>query len=328
MLAKEAQYSPASGARREPIAVKLHGPRIGLIDLTENFRDRIDAYQRRVDERLDAALPPASVAPRRLHEAMRYAVFNGGKRVRPLLLYATGECLGVDAERLDAPAAAIELIHAFSLVHDDLPAMDDDDLRRGKPTVHIAYDEATAILAADALVPLAFDVLARIDGVPAPAVNALVRLVADACGSLGMTGGQSIDLAAEGRTLDARELEHMYALKTGALIHASIVSPCLLREDIAEDRLAALDAFGRDIGIAFQIRDDILDVEGETNVIGKPSGSDEKLGKATYPSLFGVDASRRRCDELLDSALAKLHVFGRAATPLEWLARYIVERGR
>ncbi len=296
--------------------------------MPEHFKDRIDAYQRRVDERLGAALPPADRPPRRLHEAMRYAVFNGGKRVRPLLVYATAECLEIDAARLDAPAAAIELIHAFSLVHDDLPAMDDDDLRRGKPTVHIAYDEATAILAADALVPLAFGILARMEGVSPRAVNALVRLVADASGSLGMTGGQSIDLAAEGRTLDADELEHMYALKTGALIHASIVSACLVHDDIADGHAAALDAFGRNIGIAFQIRDDILDIEGETNVIGKPSGSDEKLGKATYPSLFGLDASRRRCDELLDSALASLRTLGRAAAPLEWLARYIVERGR
>ncbi len=296
--------------------------------MPEHFKDRIDAYQRRVDERLGAALPPADRPPRRLHEAMRYAVFNGGKRVRPLLVYATAECLEIDAARLDAPAAAIELIHAFSLVHDDLPAMDDDDLRRGKPTVHIAYDEATAILAADALVPLAFRLLARMEGVSPRAANALVRLVADASGSLGMTGGQSIDLAAEGRTLDADELEHMYALKTGALIHASIVSACLVHDDIADGHAAALDAFGRNIGIAFQIRDDILDIEGETNVIGKPSGSDEKLGKATYPSLFGLDASRRRCDELLDSALASLRTLGRAAAPLEWLARYIVERGR
>ncbi len=301
---------------------------IGFTDLPENFKDRIGTYQQRVDARLDAVLPPPTVAPRRLHEAMRYAVFNGGKRVRPLLVYATGECLGVSPALLDAPAAAIECIHAFSLVHDDLPAMDDDDLRRGKPTVHIAYDEATAILAADALVPLAFAVIAHIEGSSPRAINALVRLVADACGSVGMTGGQSIDLAAEGLALDAGQLEHMYALKTGALIHASIVSACVLHKDIAAEAAAALDAFGRDIGIAFQIRDDILDVEGETDVIGKPSGSDQERGKATYPSLFGLDASRQRCDELLDSALTKLRALGRSAKPLEWLARYIVERGQ
>jgi farnesyl diphosphate synthase len=300
----------------------------GISTLPDNFKDRIAAYQERVDKRLESALPPASLSPRRLHEAMRYAVLNGGKRVRPLLAYAAGEFLAVEPNLLDGPAVAIELIHAFSLVHDDLPAMDDDDLRRGKPTVHIQYDEATAILAADALQPLAFSVLARLENSSASARNKLVRLVADACGSVGMTGGQSADLAAEGKTLTADELEHMYALKTGALIHAAIFSACILSEDLDDTSTAALDRFGRKIGIAFQIRDDILDVEGETHVIGKPSGSDEERGKATYPALFGVDASRERCDELLNSALADLTSFGSAAAPLEWLARYIVERGQ
>jgi geranylgeranyl pyrophosphate synthase len=296
--------------------------------LPHSFEDRITDYQQRVDARLDEALPPVTLAPERLHDAMRYAVFNGGKRVRPLLVYAAGECLGVSPELLDGPAVAIELIHAFSLVHDDLPAMDDDNLRRGKPTVHIQYDEATAILAADALQPLAFSVLARIEHTSPVATNALVRLIADACGSIGMTGGQSIDLAAEGQTLTASELEHMYALKTGALIHAAIVSACLLREDLDAASLSALDRFGKCIGIAFQIKDDILDVEGETHIIGKPSGSDERLGKATYPALFGIDTSRQRCDELLQCAIKDLTSFGGAAAPLEWLARYIVERGQ
>jgi len=292
------------------------------------FSKRVASYQERVHARLDEALPPATVAPERLHDAMRYAVFNGGKRVRPLLVYAAGECLGVAPELLDGPAVAIELIHAFSLVHDDLPAMDDDDLRRGKPTVHIEYDEATAILAADALQPLAFAVLAQIDHASTQARTALVDLIANACGSVGMTGGQSIDLAAEGKTLTASELEHMYSLKTGALIHAAIVSACLLREGLDTASSAALDEFGRNIGVAFQIQDDILDVEGETHIIGKPSGSDVKLGKATYPALFGVDASRKRCDELLHGAIANLETFGDAAAPLEWLARYIVDRER
>ena len=296
--------------------------------MPHEFSQRIATYQERVDARLDAALPPAAVAPERLHDAMRYAVFNGGKRVRPLLVYAAGECLGIAPDLLDGPAVAIELIHAFSLVHDDLPAMDDDELRRGQPTVHIQYDEATAILAADALQPLAFAVLADIKEASADVRATLVRLIAGACGSVGMTGGQSIDLAAEGRTLSAAELEHMYSLKTGALIHAAIVSACLLREDLDKAHVAALDNFGKDIGVAFQIQDDILDVEGETHVIGKPSGSDARLAKATYPALFGIDASRKRCDELLHSAIANLGVFGERAAPLEWLARYIVERGK
>jgi geranylgeranyl pyrophosphate synthase len=259
---------------------------------------------------------------------MRYAVLNGGKRVRPLLIFASGECLGVAAAPLDAPAVAIELIHAFSLVHDDLPAMDDDDLRRGKPTLHVAYDEATAILAADALQPLAFAVLSGNEAAPATARIKLVRLIADACGSTGMTGGQSMDLDAEGLSLGAEELEQMYALKTGALIHASVVSPALLREDLSAGDSEALDAFGRAIGVAFQIKDDVLDVEGETNVIGKPAGSDERLGKATYPALFGLDRSRQRCDELLNGALLHLDTFGDDARPLRWLARFIVERGQ
>ena len=296
--------------------------------LPENFNDRIASYTARINDRLDAVLPLTTSRPMRLHDAMRYAVLNGGKRVRPLLVYATGECLNVDAALLDAPAAAIELIHAFSLVHDDLPAMDNDDLRRGKPTVHKQYDEATAILAADALQPLAFSVLADIESAPRGAAINLVRLVAEACGSTGMTGGQSIDLDAEGTALTAVELEHMYSLKTGALIHASIVSPCLLRDDLPAAHSTALDQFGRDIGIAFQIRDDLLDVEGETDIIGKPAGSDQSLHKATYPAMFGIDASRKRCDELLASALGNLEQFGDASAPLDWLARYIVERGQ
>lgn len=296
--------------------------------MSDKFADRISAYTHRVNARLDATLPPVTTIPTRLHQAMRYSVLNGGKRVRPLLVYAAGECLGVPADTLDAPCVAIELIHAFSLVHDDLPAMDDDDLRRGEPTVHVKYDEATAILAADALQPLAFSVLARIDGVPAETVTKLVRLVADASGSVGMTGGQSIDLAAEGSALSKEALEHMYALKTGALIHASVTCPGLLRADLSAVEEHALDAFGRTVGVAFQIKDDILDVEGETHVIGKQAGADQRLGKATYPGLFGLERARERCDELLSAALDNLEPFGRNAAPLGWLARFIVERGQ
>ena len=295
--------------------------------MADNFEQRIPHYTRRVEARLDAALPGAEVPPSRLHEAMRYAIFNGGKRVRPLLVYATGQCLGVAESLLDAPAAAIELIHAFSLVHDDLPAMDDDDLRRGKPTLHRKFDEATAILAADAMQPLAFAVLADLDGVAGEVRAELVKLVADACGSTGMTGGQSIDLGAEGRSLDAAELEHMFALKTGALIHASVMSACALAEPVPPAHVAALDGFGRTIGLAFQIRDDLLDVEGKTEDIGKPAGSDQRMNKATYPALFGIDASRRRCDELLAESLAHLEAL-REAGALSWLARFIVDRGK
>lgn len=292
-----------------------------------DFSDRTHAYVERVEQCMDGALPTAGLPPERLHEAMRYAALSGGKRMRPLLVYATGECLDISPEKLDIPATAIELIHAFSLVHDDLPAMDDDDLRRGKPTVHRQFDEATAILAADALQPLAFSVLATTpDAAPRQRVR-LVRMVADACGSLGMTGGQSLDLSAEGRDLTAEQIEQMYAMKTGALIHASVVAPALLSGSLADEQMSAIDAFGRTIGIAFQIKDDILDVEGDTDTIGKQAGADERLNKATYPGLMGIEKARQRCDELLASALQRLDDFGESAASLRWLARFIVERG-
>ena len=296
-------------------------------DLPTPFQDRIDLYARRVDRALDDAMPPATASPDRLHDAMRYAVFNGGKRVRPLLVYAAGECLGVAADSLDAPAVAIELIHAFSLVHDDLPAMDDDDLRRGQPTVHIRYDEATAILAADALQPLAFNVIASAEAIDEHTRIRLIRLITAACGSIGMTGGQSIDLSAEGNRLDAAEIEHMYSLKTGALIRAAVLSACELCPDIDDSRYASLDRFAQAVGVAFQIKDDILDVEGDTETIGKPAGSDEGLSKATYPAQLGLDESRRRCNELLQRGLEQLRPYGVDAEPLRWLANYIVSRG-
>ena len=295
--------------------------------MANSFENRIPHYIRRVEAKLDGVLPGSDIEPGRLHEAMRYAVFNGGKRVRPLLVYAAGECLGVPESLLDYPAAAIELIHAFSLVHDDLPAMDDDDLRRGKPTLHREFDEATAILAADAMQPLAFAVLADVEGVPGDVRARLVKLVADACGSTGMTGGQSMDLGAEGRALDANELEHMFALKTGALIHASVMSACVLADPAPPAQCAALDGFGRSIGLAFQIRDDLLDVEGKTEEIGKTAGSDQRMNKATYPALFGIEASRDRCNELLTKGLGHLEALPDAAA-LSWLARFIVDRGK
>jgi farnesyl diphosphate synthase len=296
--------------------------------LPGSFAERITAYSKRIGERLEQALPEASETPQRLHEAMRYAVLNGGKRVRPLLVYASGECLQLDPELLDAPAVAIELIHAFSLVHDDLPAMDNDDLRRGEPTVHRKFDEASAILAADALQPLAFSVLSSAPGIEPWQAIALVKLVADACGSRGMTGGQSIDLSSEGRSLARAELEEMHALKTGALIRASVMSACCLAPDLAAEQKKALDRFAHSIGLAFQIKDDILDVEGETGVIGKKAGADQVLAKATWPSLFGIGEAKTRCDELLADALEALDAVDRDTGTLRWLARFIVERAQ
>jgi farnesyl diphosphate synthase len=292
------------------------------------FTERLAALTQRVEHRLDEALPGAAIAPRRLHDAMRYSVLNGGKRVRPLLVYAAGECLGVATGKLDVPATAIELIHAFSLVHDDLPAMDDDDLRRGQPTVHRKFDEATAILAADALQPLAFQVIAGAANLGAAEKVDLATLLATACGSLGMTGGQAIDLASHDRQMTESELEQMHDLKTGALIRASIMSACVLAGETDGSRHDAMDSFARDVGLAFQIRDDILDVEGETHEIGKPAGSDQGHGKATWPAVFGLEESRTRCHDLLASALQNLSVFGCAADPLRDIASFIVERRR
>jgi len=296
------------------------------IALAESFENRIATYTARVNEGLDKALPSATSQPERLHDAMRYAVFNGGKRVRPLLVYAAGECLQVEPHLLDAPAVAVELIHAFSLVHDDLPAMDDDDLRRGKPTLHRQFDEATAILAADALQPLAFQVIASAAALGDSEKAAIVRTVSEACGSLGMTGGQSIDLVSEGQTLSAHELAAMHYLKTGALIRACVMSAYCLANELSPEKLTALDQFSRDIGLAFQIRDDILDVAGETRVIGKRTGADKKLAKATWPALFGLEEAHHRCDQLLKSGTAHLSIFGADAEPLKLLAAYIVER--
>ena len=294
--------------------------------MAQSFADKTAAYAERVVACLDRALPGTDETPRRLHQAMRYAVLSGGKRIRPLLVYATGECLGVDPEKLDAPATAIELIHAFSLVHDDLPAMDDDDLRRGKPTVHRQFDEATAILAADALQPLAFHVVAAAAALADGEKSAIITTVSEACGSLGMTGGQSIDLASEGQTLSANAMAEMHYLKTGALIRACVMSACCLANDLPSAKLTALDHFSREIGLAFQIRDDILDVAGETGVIGKHAGADQRLSKATWPALFGLDEARRRCDELLQAGTARLALFGADAEPLNLLATHIVER--
>lgn len=288
--------------------------------LTQDWRNRIET-------KLDAVLPPASTAPLRLHAAMRYSVLGGGKRIRPVLAYATAEALGISAAKLDGPAAAIELMHAFSLVHDDLPAMDDDDLRRGRPTTHIEYDEATAILAADALQPLAFSVLATdssMDCGPETRLQ-LIKLLADACGSTGMTGGQSIDLEAEGERLSAPQLENMYQLKTGRLLHASILSGAYCAH-ADESTLLKLENFADNLGLAFQIRDDVLDIEGDTAVIGKQQGADIERDKATWPALFGLDVAKQKTTELLETALAEISGLGPQAEPLRKVARFIGQR--
>lgn len=293
-----------------------------------SFELLIPDYIARVDGLLESTLPKADVIPGRLHEAMRYATLNGGKRIRPLLVYATGKMLGIDQHHLDAPAVAVELIHAFSLVHDDLPAMDDDDLRRGLPTVHRQFDEATAILAADALQPMAFEVLA---GAPPPPGDAgaqlkMVFLLARACGSLGMTGGQAIDIESEGQSISGELLQMMFEQKTGALISAACEMAATMAVDLSIERLRAIQQFSQCLGLAFQIRDDILDIEGDTDTIGKPAGSDVLHDKATWPATFGIEKAKAECDALYAKGLEHLSIFGPAAEPLRVLARLIVRR--
>jgi geranylgeranyl pyrophosphate synthase len=284
----------------------------------------------RVERALDRWLPTTKTAPVRLHEAMRYAVLGGGKRVRPVLAYAAGQAQGLAPKRLDGIACAVELIHAYSLVHDDLPAMDDDELRRGRPTCHKAFDEATAILAGDALQTLAFQVLAvdqRSGAAPAARVSMLEQL-ARAAGSRGMAGGQALDLEAEGRDLDSVQLENIHIHKTGALIRASVSLTTLLVDAPDPVSVRNLDHYAKCIGLAFQVRDDILDVEGETAVLGKTQGKDQRQDKATYPAILGLDAAREKAQLLCDQALEALEGLDQRADPLRWIAQYIVGRDR
>ena len=294
-----------------------------------SFADRVPGYLQRLDQALDHWLPGPAQYPPRLHEAMRYAA-EGGKRLRPLLIYATGEVLAVPARTLDPAAAAVELVHAYSLVHDDLPAMDDDDLRRGRPTVHRKFDEAMAILAGDAMQALAFyalthDMDAGLD--PLQRLK-MIELLADASGSRGMAGGQAIDLDATGKRLSVAELEAMHIHKTGALIRASVLMACYAGAPLDSAHLEALDNFGKALGLAFQIQDDILDIEGDTGETGKNTGKDHNRNKPTYPSVMGMPAAKARARELFDRARHALEPFGERAAPLLWLADHIEGRRR
>jgi farnesyl diphosphate synthase len=281
----------------------------------------------RAEQALDRSLPPTGQSPADLHRAMRYAVLGGGKRLRPLLVYAAAHALSEDGPQLDAAACAVELIHAYSLVHDDLPAMDDDALRRGRPTCHIVFGEAMAILAGDALQALAFEILADDTSRQTDTATgmAMLRTLGRACGAEGMAGGQALDLAAVGHPLTLGELEHMHACKTGALIRASVQLGALAA-GAGGDTLQALDRYAHAVGLAFQVRDDILDVEGESAVIGKTAGKDAAAAKPTFPSIIGLDASRARLAELTDTALAAIAPLGKRAELLEELALYAAHR--
>ena len=284
------------------------------------------AWRARVEATLQRALPPASDQPQRLHAAMRHAALDGGKRMRPLLVYATGLAFGANESALDAPAAAVELVHAYSLVHDDLPAMDDDSLRRGKPTVHVAFDEATAILAGDALQSLAFELIAEVP-LPGETRVAMLRELAVAAGARGMCGGQALDIDATGNgaAIGIDALQRLHALKTGALLRASIRLGAFAA-GVDPAAMQRLDEFADALGLAFQIRDDLLDIEGDSATLGKTAGKDAEQAKATFPALLGVEGSRARLQVLASTMHDVLAPFGTRTAALAMLGRQVVER--
>jgi farnesyl diphosphate synthase len=292
-----------------------------------------DAWSREVAGETETALvellPAARVAPARLHDAMRYSTLGGGKRVRAMLVFAAGELTGASRERLRIAAAAVEMIHAYSLIHDDLPCMDDDVLRRGKPTCHVEFDEATALLAGDALQSLAFQLLAeyRLTDAPDRQLD-LIRRFALACGSRGMAGGQAIDLEAVGRSLTLPELEYMHILKTGALIRASVTMGAYCGTEMAAGDFEHLDRYGKCVGLAFQVVDDVLDEEGDAATLGKTAGKDKAAGKPTYTTLLGLPKAKAFASELLDDALQSIGPFGAGGSRLRQLAEFIVRRER
>jgi len=293
-----------------------------------NLKTYLTACQNRVERALDVRLPAENILPQGLHKAMRYSVLDGGKRTRPLLTYATGQALGLSEDLLDAQACAVEFIHVYSLIHDDLPAMDDDDLRRGKPTCHKAFDEATAILAGDALQALAFEVLANDSSIQVDAAARLkmITTLTKASGSQGMVGGQAIDLASVGTKLTVPELENMHIHKTGALIRASVNLAALSKPDIDPAMAKKLDHYAKCIGLSFQVKDDILDVESDTATLGKTQGKDEDNDKPTYPALLGMAGAKQKAQELHELAVASLTEFGKEADLLRDLSLYIIER--
>jgi farnesyl diphosphate synthase len=306
----------------------LRGARQDAEPARAAFAAEMQYWQAYMERALSSRLPDADAEPRRLHAAMRYSVLQGGKRVRPMLLFATARAIGLAEAQVEAAACAIELIHAYSLVHDDLPAMDDDDLRRGRPTCHKAFDEATAVLVGDALQSLAFQLLANDAGLPAaPLIRLrLVEMLAEASGSSGMAGGQALDVAAPGRQLPVADVEAMYSRKTGALIRASVLMAAACVPVLSTPLLEALGTFAARIGLAFQIQDDLLDVLGDTATLGKTADSDRARGKPTYPAVLGVAASQQRVGRLHAEAVEALTPFGPAANTLRALADWLLGR--
>ncbi|UOO81934.1 polyprenyl synthetase family protein [Uruburuella testudinis] len=290
----------------------------------------VNAWQQKAQAQAELALarvlPPENETPAGLHQAMRYAVLGGGKRLRPLLVSAAAELGEADADAVAQAMAAVECIHVYSLVHDDMPAMDNDSLRRGKPTCHVQYGEAAALLAGDALQTLAFDVLSRPTGLPAARQLRMLQTLAQASGSLGMAGGQAIDLAHVGLPMSRHELEQMHSLKTGALIRAAVALGALACPDISDDRLAGLDGYARKLGLAFQVIDDVLDCEADTATLGKTAGKDADNDKPTYVKLMGLAPARAYAETLVADAVALLAPFGSKAGHLRGLAEFVTTR--
>jgi farnesyl diphosphate synthase len=290
------------------------------------FSEWMDNTQARVEAALAHQVPSHDCIPTRLHEAMRYASLGGGKRVRPLLAFAAGELTAAAPATLDTVACAVEMIHTYSLVHDDLPCMDDDVLRRGRPTCHVEFDEPTALLVGDSLQTLAFELLAKPTLANPGSQLEMIALLAHASGSRGMAGGQAIDLASVGKALNQPELELMHALKTGALIRAAVLLGALAGNPLSAEERQSLDRFAKRAGLLFQVIDDILDCTASTATLGKTAGKDQAAEKPTYVSLLGLDAARSYADELRNEALAALSIFGERATRLTQLADFICHR--
>ena len=290
------------------------------------MKSLINSYSDRVNQRLDRCLPIADGPASTLLEAMRYSVFNGGKRIRPLLCFAAADAVGKVSESTSTVAASIEMIHAYSLIHDDLPAMDNDDLRRGSPTCHIKFGEATAILAGDTLQALAFETLAKLEGLSPKTVVKLLSILSSQSGTSGMAIGQAIDLAATGQSLSLDQLKFMHAHKTGALIEASVLMGAVSTEIATEDQYAALKQFAQAIGLAFQIQDDILDVEISTAQLGKKQGSDLANNKPTFTSLLGSENARNQASDLYQQSIQSLEIFGEQAEALRYIASFIINR--
>ena len=291
-----------------------------------SFKKQIPEFKKSIDDHLKMILSESDQSSEELSQAMKYSVMNGGKRIRPMMMLASAVAIDVDSQHVIPFATAIELLHSFSLIHDDLPCMDDDSLRRGQPTTHVKFGEATATLAADSLQSLAFELMAKAEFPESKSSQLeLISMIANSIGSGGMAGGQSLDLDSENKKLDPSSVENIYMLKTGKLLQASILGPTYFRT-LDEEKVSALKNFSESIGVAFQIQDDLIEAVGDADMIGKSIESDKSKNKATYPLLFGVSESKKRVENLYESACDSLEVFGESSNPLREMAEIIIRR--